>query len=84
MNCTLDYGNHELLLYLYVDVVENVLSTEEFETALNNLQSNCPQSSVILSNLVAFYKKVHAPCRSKYIMMRTTQTLNFIVILDTG
>ena len=54
---------------VYADVVEKVLCTEKykFESSLNTLQQNCPQSSVIMSNLVTFYRTLHTPCRSTCI-----------------
>ena len=53
---------------VYADVVEKVLcSTDKFESSLNTLQQNCPQSSVIMSNLVTFYRTLHTPCRSTCI-----------------
>ena len=44
-----------------------MLCTERFETLLTSLQNSCPQSSVIMSNLVALYRKLHTPCRSELI-----------------
>ena len=52
---------------VYADVVEKVLCTEKFESSLNTLQQNCPHSSVIMSNLVTFYRTLHTPCRSTCI-----------------
>lgn len=54
---------------VYADVVEKVLCTEKykFESSLKTLQQNYPQSSVIMSNLVTFYRTLHTPCRSMCI-----------------
>ena len=48
---------------MYAGVVENVLCTEKFESTLTLLQPSCP-SSIIMSNLVEFYRTLYASCKS--------------------